>query len=266
MAWSLYKTDIKTNRFVWLLLIIIFVFYTLMILGIYDPDSEQAMQDMMEMLPQSVIDAMGFSFAARNLTEYMVSFMYGMLIFMFPMVLSIIVNHRLIASYVDKGSMAYILATPNSRIKIAVTQAVFSLSSITLFFLIYSGATIGLSALMYSDALDMGMYLKLNLYTLLMYFAIGGIGFFASCLANDNKASLGIGVGLPVGFYVLQMLGNSNADIAWIKNVSLYALFDPHRLLAGEGFAVLGMLSFAVIALALYSAGIAVFHKKDLSI
>ena len=46
------------------------------------------------------------------------------------MIFEIIIANRLISKYVDSGSMAYLLATPNKRSKVAITQGLFMIISI----------------------------------------------------------------------------------------------------------------------------------------
>lgn len=85
------------------------------------------------MLPSELMNAMGMNFGS-TLLNFLSGKLYSILLYLFPMILSIVVNHRLIAIHVDKGSRAYLLSTSNSRVLIAVTQAVFSLTSVTAIF------------------------------------------------------------------------------------------------------------------------------------
>lgn len=264
MSWTLFKANLKTNRFIWILMTVIFCFYGAMIISMFDPNGVDALKDMLEMMPESLINALGFSAIASTLLTFISGYLYGFLVLLFPMVASIVINHRLIASHVDKGSMAYLLSTPNSRVKIAKTQALFSLTSITALFTIFTLFIIAISQSMFPGELEIGKFILINLYALLMYFSIGGIGFFASCISNESKYSLGLGVGLPVGFLVLQMLGGIGESLSWIGNLSLYALFNPNRLIEGDGFAYMGMGIFALLAVALYAGGISIFNKRDL--
>ncbi|MDQ2086655.1 ABC transporter permease subunit [Herbivorax sp. ANBcel31] len=266
MSWTLFKTNMKTNRFIWIVLTCIFCFYFATIIAMFDPEGTEALDEMLDMLPESMIRAFGFDEFGSTLLTFISSYMYGFLVLLFPMVLSIVINHRMIAAHVDKGSMAYLLSTPNSRIKIALTQAVFGLTSITLFFTVTTSFAIVISQTMFPGLLDIGKFIVLNVYALLMYYAIGGIGFFASCISNESKLSLSIGVGIPVGFLVLQMLGGVDEKLTWIKNLSLYALFNPDKLIEGSNFAYIGMATFVLIAAFLYIAGISIFNKRDLPV
>ena len=84
--------------------------------------------------------------------------------------------------------------------------------------------------------------------------------------ANESKQSLGLGIGLPGAFLVLQMIGAAGDKLSWVGNLSLYALFAPFKLLEGDSFAYIGMASLALIAAALYIGGIAIFNRRDLHV
>ncbi|MTI94435.1 MAG: ABC transporter permease [Firmicutes bacterium] len=266
MSWTLFKANIKTNRVIWIIMTVIFVFYFAIMVSMFDPAGAEAMEDMLSMMPEAMVKALGMDTMGTTLLTFLNGYMYGFLVLLFPMVISIVVNHRLMASHVDKGSMAYLLATPNSRIRIARTQALFSVASATAFFFVATILGILISQSMFPGELEVGKFILVNFYALLMYFAIGGIGFFASSIADESKTSLGLGMGLPIAFLVLQMLGGVGEDFSWVGNLSMYALFDPNKLVAGESFAWLGMAAFVVIALTLYTAGIVIFNKRDLHV
>ncbi|SDI97740.1 ABC transporter permease subunit [Natribacillus halophilus] len=263
MSFTLFKADVKANRFIWLLITIIYSFYAVIIVSMFDPENADTMAEMMEMMPQELLDAGGITFGSTLLT-HISGFLYSMLLYLFPLIITVIVNHQLIASHVDKGSMAYLLSTSNSRTKIAVTQAMFSILSITLVFTVITIVQIIVSVSMFPGELEVGQFILLNVYAMLLYYAISGICFFASCTSNEARYSLGLGAGLPIAFIVLEMLGNTGENVSWLGNLSIFALFDPDRLFAGDTFAYIGMTVLGSIAVVLYAGGIALFKKRDL--
>lgn len=265
MSWALFKANMRANRFIWLLIVAVYSFYSIILVSMFDPESVDTLKDMLDMLPPELINAMGMNFGSTLLT-FLSGTLYSLLLYLFPMIVSIIINHRLIAVHVDKGSMSYLLSTSNSRIRVAATQAAFSLISITAIFCWITVLTLIVSSAMFPGSMDIKRFILLNLYALLMYYTINGICFFASCLANESKYSLGLGAGLPIAFVLLQMLSDSAEKLNWIGNLSLFALFDPARLFAGDSFAYIGMAVFAGLAVALYVGGIIIFNKKDLPI
>lgn len=266
MSWPLFKANIKANRTIWIIMTCIFCFYFAMMVSMFDPAGAEAMEEMLELFPEGMIQAMGWADMGSTLVTFLNTTIYGFLVFLFPMVVSIVVNHRLMATHVDRGSMAYLLATPNSRKKIALTQAVFSMASITALFTVVTAFVIIVSGAIHPGEMEIGKFIIVNIYALLMFLAIGGIGFFASCIANESKVSLALGLGVPLGFFILQMVGGAGEKFSWVGNLSMYALFDPNRLVAGEGFAIIGMAAFAVLTVALYGGAIAIFKKRDLHV
>jgi len=266
MSWVLFKANIRENRTIWIIMTLVFCFYVTIMVSMFDPAGSEKFLEMLELLPEALLNAFGMAQIGSTLLSFIAGSLYGGVVFMFPLVVSIVINHRLIASYVHKGSMAYLLATPNTRTKIATTQALFSLASITGLFVVATTLGIIVSEAMFPGLLEIGKFIALNIYAIITYYAIGSIGFFASCIFDESKYSLGLGIGIPVGFLVLQMIGSAGDKFNWLSNLSLYSLFAPFRLFEGDSFAYIGMAILALLAAALYIGGIAVFSKKDLHV
>ena len=179
------------------------------------------------------------------------------------MIYTIIVCNRSIASHVDKGSMAYLLSTPNTRGKIAETQALFIIVSTTIMIGIVTLVGLVLSNTAFPGKLDVKAFLLINLGSLLLYYAVTGIGFFASCLFNDTKYSLMVGAGLPVAFLVIQMISDVGEKTRFLKNFTLFTLFDPDKIIAGEDF-ILQFLALTFISIVMYGLGFYTFNKRNL--
>lgn len=229
----------------------------------YDPMTQESLNEVLKMLPQELIKAMGFSEIGSSLLSFVASYFYGFLILLLPMIYTVIVANRSISSHVDKGSMAYLLSTPNTRKKIAFTQALYLFVSITLLITILTMVGIALSEILFPGELDINGFVLLNLGALLLYYSLTGIGFLASCIFDDTKHSLAIGAGLPVAFLVIQMISDVGDATNFLKYFTLLTLFDPAKIIQGDNyivsFIILGALGFI-----LYCAGIYGFHKRDL--
>lgn len=259
----LLKATIKQNYIVLIIIIGVMMIYMPTIVSMYDPNMQESMNEMLKMMPKELISAMGFSTPVSDLLSFIATYFYGFLILLLPMIYTVIVSNRTIASHVDRGSMAYLLATPNTRVKVACTQAFYLLTSIT--FIIGFNTVVGLSMsqVLFPDELNVKGFLLLNLGALLLYYALTGIGFFASCFFNDTKNSLAIGAGLPVAFLLLQMVSDIGEATEFAKYFSLYTLFDPVAITSGEGF-IVSFLVLATIAVVMYTVGILAFKKRDL--
>mgnify|MGYP001162045121 CR=1 FL=1 len=259
----LLKATTKQNYIVFFIILAVLMMYLPIIISMYDPTTQENLNEMLAMLPQELVSAMGFTGAGNTLLSFIATYFYGFLILLLPMIYSVIVCNRSLASLVDKGSMAYLLSTPNTRSKIARTQAVFIFASITLLLSFVTAIGIVLCEIQFPDALDIPGFILLNFGALLLYYALTGIGFFASALFNDTKHSLMVGAGLPVGFLVIKMISEVGESTEVFKYVTLYSLFNPQKIVAGETY-IASFVVLGIIAIVTYVVGMIVFQKRDL--
>ncbi len=259
----LLKATMKQNYIVLIIIAAVAMLYMPSIVSMYDPKTQESLNEMIKMLPKEMVAAMGFSNPVSDLISFIATYFYGFLILLLPMIYTIIVANRSVASHVDRGSMAYLLSTPNTRVKIALTQATYLLLSITVLIGFISIVGIGMCEALFPGELDIAMFLLLNSGVLLLYYALTGIGFCASCFFNDTKNSLAIGAGFPVAFLLFQMVSDIGEGTEFLKYFSLYTLFDPNTIITGEGFG-LSFIILGAIAIVTYSIGIITFQKRDL--
>ena len=166
----LLKATIKQNYIIFLVIIAVLMLYLPIIITMFDPTTQDSLNDVLDMMPQGLIAAMGFSNIGAELIDFIGSYFYGFLILLLPMIYTIVACNRCIASHVDKGSMAYLLSTPNTRSKIARTQALFIIASTTIMMGITTIVGIVLSNASFPGELDIKAFLLLNLGALLLYF------------------------------------------------------------------------------------------------
>jgi ABC-2 type transport system permease protein len=264
ISFPLLKSTTRNNFVIFLIFLAISMMYLSIIASMYDPEVLDAMDAYLALLPQEMVSAMNFSMIEPNLTGYIAGYFYGFLVLLFPLIFTVIIANRVIASYVDSGSMAFLLSSPNPRWKIALTQAFFLFGSIKMLILFTTLVGILISEAMFPGDLDIWRFILLNIGTILLYYAISGIGFFASCLFNETSRSLALGAGLPVLFLLMKMLADVDERLAGVGRVSLISLFDPAAILAGDSSVLPSFLALFAIGTMLYAAGIVVFVKKDL--
>jgi ABC-2 type transport system permease protein len=175
-------------------------------------------------------------------------------------------GHRLIAGYVDNGSMGYLLSTPNTRVKIALTQGIFFLLSIVFLFFVVTSVTIGFCQARYVDLLNIRQFIMLNSFALLLTSAVSAIAWFFSCLFSDAKYSIGFGAGIPILFFMLNVFAGVKYEYKWIGTCSLYRLFNASEILSGRGNIIENSIVLLTITAGLYTAGIVIFRKKRLAL
>ncbi len=77
--------------------------------------------------------------------------------------------------------------------------------------------------------------------------------------------SSALGSGIPLGFYVIHMLSNVGDKLAWLKNFTIFSLYDTERIMSGSSTMVQGIV-LLVIAAAAYIAGVAIFSRRDMAL
>ncbi len=260
----LFKATAKSNWAIFVIFLAILLMYMSIMISMFDPDDIEAIIEMYETLPQGMLDAFGFDAPVTDMASFIALYFYGFLVLMFPMIYCIILANRLVAAHVDRGSMAYLLTTPNSRVKIAFTQAVYLVLSVAFLLGLTSAAGVAVAEAMFPGEMDIPIFLSLNLVTILMTIAVSSICFFFSCLFSEVKYSIAFGGGVPVFFFVINMLRNIGGNYDWLQYLTIYSQFNPHQIVSGEEPVLQVCLIFAGIALVLFSAGIAIFSRRNL--
>lgn len=263
MSFTLFKATLKKN---WTLLLIFFgvlTMYMSVMISMYDPKQIEALMSMFKLLPEDLMKALGFSSLVTDLTAYLASWLYGLLMLAFPMIYSIILGNKLVAKMVDNGSFAYLLSTPNSRVKIIITQGVYALSSIAILFLALFVLGVVVCGSMFPGALDINGFFMLNLTTMLVNMVVMMISFFFSCLFNETKMSLGFGAGIPIMFILMNILGGASERTEILKKISIYGLYDPIKLVHGSEVWGVNLVYISIIII-LFTASVLIFKKKRL--
>jgi ABC-2 type transport system permease protein len=263
MSAALLKYTARKN---WVMLLIFFgvlTMYLTIMISMYDPEDMESITSMLELFPEDLMQAMGFSQLVTDLTSYLASWLYGLLMFAFPMVYCIILSNRLVAKKVDNGSFACFLATPVSRVRVIMTLGTYALLSVIVLFAGLFGVGVAFSEIMHPGLLEIDRFLMLNITVMLVNMAVVMIGFFFSCMFNDSSLATGFGAGIPIGFLLMNMLGGVSDDLEIIKKLSLYGWFDPVELVRDSGFPLIGLV-YAGIALVLLASAVIIFRRRRL--
>lgn len=262
---TLYFREIKSSLKLIVIFIAILTLYVTMITGMYNPEMEEVLKEFTELFSE-MMAAFGMNGNTATLLGFMSSYLYGMILLIFPMVYAIIRANGLIAKYVDRGSMSALMAAPVKRKTIAFTQMSVLYSGI--FFLILYVTVLQLICckIMYPQENIASDLIYLNLSLLFLQLFMASICFLSSCIFNDTKYSLGVGAGVNVLMYVLQMIANMGGNLEKIKYTTYFTLFSPEKIIAGDGFAVYAPFILLAGCIILSAASVIIFTKKDMNI
>lgn len=205
-----------------------------------------------------------------NILDMVTESYYGMSGIMLPLIYVIIVSNSLIASQVDRGSMAYVLSTPTKRNSVSITQAFFLIGSLLLM-VIFTAATGVITEQIAVGSVDVGRVVLLNLGTFLALLAVSGICFMASSIFNLSKHSLAMGGGLTIFFFLCKILGMFGSEtmggikeMSYFGYASIFTLFDTSSIIASNNDFIWKFVVLLVIGILTYLIGIIKFNKKDL--
>lgn len=262
---ALYKREMKGSIKLLIVFSAIITMYVTIIIQMYDPQMMKTLDNFVEVMPE-VMSAVGMKANATNLLGFMVSYLYGFILLIFPMLFCILRGNALISKYVDKGSMVMLVAAPVKRRTIAFTQINVLVSGILLLIFYTTIVELICAISSFAGELDIKELFILNGGLLCLHLFIGGICFLSSCIFSDTKYSVAFGAGIPAFMYVLQMLANVGGNAEKAKYFTFFTLFRPDSIIVGESGAILGVFVLLAGAFILYVLGIMIFERKDLNI
>ncbi len=231
----------------------------------YDPKTSEMLDQFAAMMPE-MMAAFGISDFGSTLTEFISTYLYGMLLLLLPLVFIIMLANRLIMSYIDNGSMAYLLATPNTRKKIVTTQAIVLVFSLFLLISLTTLIEIITIAALFPEELEINSLLLLNAGLFCLHFAISSMCFFISCSSKDSQMSYGLSIAIPVGFYLIQALANIGGKLEDLKYATIFSLYSPEQILANDSQALWLCAVLVIIGIIFYGLAIRIFVKRDLNL
>jgi len=245
---AILKQSVKKNYGLWLILTGVICFFASMIayLAKVNPNFN---------LPGST--------GGESLINIYAGAFYGMMGMMLFLIYAVWTGIKLVVSEVDHGDLAYTLNTPVSRKTIILTKASFLIGSILLMVLGLGVIGTIVNAILTPDQLDYAKFWQINAVLFYFLFAISGISFAASCWFNRTTNALVMGAGLPVLFFLFNVLAGLGSDFKFFKYFTLNTLFNPADIIAGKNI-VQSSAILICVGIVLYLVGIEKFIKKDL--
>lgn len=262
MLWTLLKRDFICCIKPFIIIFAVICMYTVVIIYMYNPEFADVLEQYQEMMPQ-VMSAFGMTGMASSLIEWIQIYLYGMIMTLFPLIFIIIIVNRLLMSYIDSGSLASLLSAPNSRTKLIMTQLTASVIWILALMAAVMSVGIVSGELLFPEQLDIKKYILLNISTTLVQLVLCGISFAAACFGNESKYFYTFGAGIPILFFLLQMLSNMGGKLEKLKYATIYTLLPAEKIISGEGSLAPENISLVCIAAILFAAGVLYFRKRD---
>ena len=265
MSLPLLRRELRANYKMILLFTAVITLYSTVIIAMYDPKLGASLNMMAESMPE-LFAAFGMTNAGATMLEFIINYLYGFLLVVIPMLGLLLIAGRLVVRYVDQGSMAYLLATPNTRGTIIRTQILF-LVLCTLFLVIYSsGLGLIASEMLFPGELDVSHYLLVNAGLLCLHLFLGGMCFFFSSVFFEQKKAYGCAGGCLVAFLLIQMLSQVSKQLEGLRLLTPLTLFQAKELAMESSEALMMAGCLAILGVILYIAAAQIFRRRNLSL
>lgn len=264
---ALFRSTLKSNWILILIFSVISLLYLILIISVYNPENLKNLEAALKMIPAEISATVGMDAIPTSLTDFIAAYFYDFLIQLFLIIHVIILSVRLVVRYVDRGSMSYLLSTPNSRLKIIITKVVYMSASLAVMIIIMTVLAIIYSASSHPGALNIPAFLSLNFTTYLVALAMASISFFFSCLWNNVKYAAGSSTAILAAFFVFTLIGkygHHKGIYTIVESFSIFQLLQSREIVAGDINMVLNNGLLILIIAIFIGGGLLVFKKKDL--
>lgn len=216
------------------------------------------------LLLSGMLAAMGLHTLGHTSAGFLASYFSEFTFFIVPSVYSIIMAGRLVTQLVDRGTMAYYLATPTSRSRLLCTQAFTLLTYLVLMFVFTSVLGVAGGLYQFVENCDITSFLLLNLGALCLHIFVSGICFLASCICRSAGKAWLISSIIIAFFYMVHIAADMDERLEVLKYATFFSLFHMEYILR-INVNILWMLPALIVAgWAMYFIGIKIFEKRDL--
>ena len=263
MIGTLLKKEFKANLLILIIFMALLSMYSVIIVAMYDPKLGESMNMLAKSMPE-IFSAFGMSNPGTTLLDLITNCLYGFILIAIPFVFTIIMCQRLVARYIDKGSMAYLLATPRSRFSVIITQLIVLLGGLLILVVYVTGLILMSGQIMFDELIPLKELLTLNLGLYALHAFLATMCFLFACSFNETKFSIGIGAGLGLVFILIQMLSQIGDKMDFLKYLTPLTLFDATGLTGFDSMALINIVILFVAAILMAIIACRIFQKRDL--
>ncbi|WP_276351800.1 ABC transporter permease subunit [Cohnella caldifontis] len=243
-------------------------FYILLMFWLYPGIARNAksIDELVRSMPESVGKAFGLANFNGSAEAFISGEYYGLILVLLLAIVCVQLSTQLMAKLVDQGSMAYLLSTPTTRAKVALTQAAVLVTGLFLIMGVTTLAGIaGNGWLLRGDyVFHTGKFLQLNASAFLLFFAAAGITFLVSSLCNDEKRAAGISGTIVFLFFSLDLIGKISDKTDWLRDFSLFSLYRPDEIIGGSANLAVNLPILAAVGLIAFGLAVMLFRRRDL--
>lgn len=265
MVWPLFKHELHSCALPTLVIACVLALYVGVVISMYDPGLNTSLELMREAMPE-LFAAFGMADQGTTLLEFLVNYLYGFLLVVFPLALVAMLADRLVVRHVERGSITYLLAQPVGRVRLALSQLLVLIACIVALMATITALELIVAGTLFPDELPATNLLATNASTLCLWAFFTGVCWISACALPSVTTARWAGVTVCVAFVLVKMASGVGEGLSWLAGLTPLSLFDPIEVVASNTTAILGSVTLAVLGLALAVLGIARFARRDLSV
>lgn len=263
MNFPLFRYSCRRAFPIWLAFTVLMGLYAYAVVRMYDPEAGAALTSVVQSQPQAM-SALGMVEFDNTFTAFIVNYLYGMLLLALPMVFTVILSTQLMAQPISRGTMSYLLASPNSRKRIAATQRNVLVLALLLMIAVCCGVTIAVCEYLHPGQLAVKHFLLLSSCVFALQLAIAGLCFFFSCKCRSTGRALMISAAACILFYTLRLLANLGGPLTYLQYVTPYSLLNPAGILQTDLRSCLLPLVLLLLGVVLFLLASRTFRRRTM--
>ena len=265
MSFALLGHELRRALLPFVIFFGVLVMYIAVIVSMFDPALGESLNALAASMPE-LFAAFGMGAQATTLDDFMLNYLYGFLLTVLPFVLIVLLVNRAVVQRIERGTMACLLATPVSRVRIAGSMACALVVTLVAMLALTLATGLVCAELLFPGELDAARLVRAHVGLLGPWLFLAGLCLLSACALPAPGPALWAGGGIGIGLFLLQMVAQVGDAPEVLTRVNPLELYDPFALANGEAGAIVGAIVLAAVGVVLIAGAVAVFARRDLSV
>jgi ABC-2 type transport system permease protein len=220
-------------------------------------------EDYMNLFPKEFMAAFGMT---GNLADPGIFFATYIGSFLWPLVAAIaaiLLATRPAAADAERGWADLLLATPLTRVAYLGAAIVGQVVVLAALALVAVGGVLAVGAIV-GAGFDPARFLAAGVVLWLFACAIAGVASLAAVITLSRGVAAGVTTGILIAMYLLNIVSQIQAGLAWIGNLSAFKFIGVGPLIDRGAADWLGICMFVLVAGVGWTASLVLFRRRDL--
>lgn len=226
MILPLFRHELRSCLLPTAIIAAVMILYACVVIGMYDPELGESLALMRDAMPE-LFAAFGMADQGTTLLEFVVNYLHGFLLVVFPLVLVAVLTSRLVVRHVERGSIAYLLAQPVGRVRLMLSLAGVLALCLVLLVVALTAFELAAAQAMFPGELGVFDLVAVDAAAFCLWLFLFGVCWAGACALQNVSGARWAGVAVCTLFALAQMLSGMWDELAWLADVTPFSLLDP---------------------------------------